>query len=491
MELPISFFLDHAWSPQSLTLERLRDYPRAWAVRCFGEPHAEEIGALLTRYTQLNARRKPELLGPDTYSLTHHREAERVVADYNALAARALKLRDRLPAAQRDAYFQLVLFPILACANLTELQVTVGRNSLYAAQGRAGTGRLAKRVTELFEHDAELTRQYHEVLAGGRWNGMMCQSHIGYTTWRDPPSNLMPEVHAIDVPARSALGVAIEGSSLAWPGGAAEDPLLPELTPFGEPSLYIEVFNRGAAAYRFEAVSSQPWLRVEPSGGKVREELRLTVSADWRSVPPGEHRVPIQIQGAGGTVTVIARVVNPASAPEARGYVESGGYVAIEAAHHSEAVAKGDVSWVEIPSLSRTLSGVTALPVTAPPQMPTADSPHLVYEVYLFSTGEARIQVTLAPTLNFASGEGLRYGVSFDDERPQIVNIHAGDSEEAWSRWVSSNANVQTTRHVVASPGRHTVKLWRVDPGLVFQRVVVAMRELPPSYLGPPESRRV
>jgi hypothetical protein len=318
---------------------------------------------------------------------------------------------------------------------------------------------------------------------------MMSQSHIGYTSWRDPPANIMPEVRTLETPVAAALGVAIEGSAQAWPGEAREA-VLPELTPFGEPSRYIEVFNRGTTAYRFEAVPSETWLRVSPASGEVGEDLRLEVSADWRAVPPGEHRVPIRIQGAGGTVTVSARVVNPPASHEVRGYVESGGCVAIEAAHHSRAIATQGVSWVEIPSLSRTLSGVTALPQSAPPQTPAADSPHLAYELYLFSAGEARIEVTLAPTLSFTGG-GLRYGVSLDEEPPQIVNIHGRESEALWGEWVSNNANVQSTRHRVASPGRHTVRLWRVDPGVVFQRLVVALADLPPSYLGPPESRRV
>jgi hypothetical protein len=34
------------------------------------------------------------------------------------------------------------------------------------------------------------------------------------------------------------------------------------------------------------------------------------------------------------------------------------------------------------------------------------------------------------------------------------------------------------------------VKLWLVDPNVVFQRLVVTRGPLPASYLGPPESPR-
>ena len=48
-------------------------------------------------YTKFNARRKPELLSPETYSLVDYREAETVVADYNALAEKAQHIYDALP----------------------------------------------------------------------------------------------------------------------------------------------------------------------------------------------------------------------------------------------------------------------------------------------------------------------------------------------------------------------------------------------------------
>jgi hypothetical protein len=489
MEFPTSFFLDLAWNPGAYPLERLRDYPREWAARQFGEEHAAEIGALLRRYTQLNARRKPELLGPDTYSLVNFREAERVVSEYNALAATALQLRDRLPGEYHDAYFQLVLFPIQACANLNDLHVTTGRNHLYAAQGRAATSAMAKRVQALFARDAQLTRQYQEQMAGGKWDHMMSQSHIGYTGWHDPAENIMPEVRIIEVPQAATLGVAIEGSTGAWPGDPSE-PVLPELTPFTTPSRYIDVFNRGLTPYLFEAIASRPWIHVSPSHGEVKEETRLEVSAEWPSVPSGEHLVPIVIQGAGSTISVTARIVKPPLAAEARGYIEANGHVAIEAAHYSRAVDGRDMSWSEIPALGRTLSGVAAFSTSAAQHTPGGESPHLQYDVYLFSTGEVSIHVILSPTLDF-NGEGLRYAISIDDERPQIVNIHSGTSDKLWSTWASNNANVQSTRHRVGSTGAHTVKLWLVDLGLVFQRVVLELREIPPSYLGPLESTRI
>jgi hypothetical protein len=433
--------------------------------------------------------------------------------------------------------------------------VAAARNRLYAQQGRAMANRQAERVRELFARDAEITRMYHE-LNGGKWRHMMSQTHIGYTSWQQPPENVMPETRTIEVPAAGLMGVAVEGDERAWPAARGEA-ALPQLSPFTAPSRFIEVFNRGRAPFRFTASSRRPWVRVSQASGEVRDEVRLEVSVDWSKAPPGAHRAPIVLRRVGDreTVTVIANVFNPTVTNVERGFVEANGYAAMEAEHYSRAVAgsleqtvissypmkggegiqvglvgqtdgihsvarkmegqlRGDgdyrleiekstisdpIVWRTIPNLGRTLSGVQALPVTAPARTPVGSSARLEYDVHLFQAGEIEIQVTLAPTMNF-TGRGLRYAVSIDDEEPQVVNVHvgadgrvmrSGESDTTWETWVASNANVQKTRHHVARPGAHIVKVWLVDPGLVFERVTVVRGALPPSYLGPPESARV
>ena len=130
MELPISFFLDYAWNPDALPADRRsRPIPSAGLAQQFGPKYAADIADILAKYAKYNARRKPELLDANTYSLPTGEWAT-VVADYeyNALATRAEAINQKLPPAARDAYFELVLHPVLACANLNELYYTVAQN---------------------------------------------------------------------------------------------------------------------------------------------------------------------------------------------------------------------------------------------------------------------------------------------------------------------------------------------------------------------------
>jgi hypothetical protein len=164
--------------------------------------------------------------------------------------------------------------------------------------------------------------------------------------------------------------------------------------------------------------------------------------------------------------------------------------VAIEAEHHAEAVGGDGTGWMTITHLGRTLSGVAATSDTfAPVEHPGGSSPHLDYAVTLAAPGALDVLVYASPGLDVQGGNRQRYAVSIDGGAPQIVNLLAGENEARWARAVADNIRIGRSRIEIASGGSHVVRLWLVDPGLVFQRLVLTRKPLPATYLGPPETQ--
>ena len=496
MEFPLSFFIDYAWNPERWSAERLPEYTKLWVQEQFGPEHAAEIADIINKYTKYNGRRKPEMLSADTYNLSNYREAETVVDDYNKIADKAEEIYNNIPAEYKDAYYQLVLYPTKACANLNELYLALGKNLLYAKQGRAETNDMAEKVKELFEKDAELSNYYNKDMAGGKWNHMMDTTHIGYRSWNPPRRNAMPRVQEIDIPEAADMGVAIEGSDKWWPAEEG-DAILPEFDPYNRQNYYIEVFNRGQTPFDYQVQPAESWLIVTPDKGKIEKQQRLWVSVDWQKVPAGTNHAAITISGPDGkSVSIQAVVKNPESPKPDKldGFVESNGFVSMEAEHYTKAIDAGPIEWLVIPDIGRTLSGVTPVPVTADRQSPKPDGPHLEYDMYLFSSGEVKVNVYICPTQNFLNTDGLHYAVSFDDQEPQMVNIHENETvpdwkyPPYWNQAVSENIKVLATEHHIDKPGEHVLKFWMVDPGIVLQKIVVDTGGLKPSYFGPPES---
>jgi GH35 family endo-1,4-beta-xylanase len=495
MELPISFFLDQAWNPDAMTSDRLYTYARDWASEQFGSAHAADIGELLTRYTQYNARRKPELLAHDTYSLVEQREAERVLAEWDALVARTQRVGTELPTGMRDAWYQLVEYPVLASANLNALHVAVARNRLHAAQERKSANHWADEAVRQFERDAELARVYEQDIAGGKWVHMMSQPRIGYTHWQQPDRNVLPALARVDVRERETMGVQIEGDPRAWPA-PAQAPRLRRLDPNASPAREIVVFNRGATPLGFVATPSEPWLRVTPASGEVENEQALRIEIDWDTLPPGEHSARLHLRGNERTeVHLTVPVLVPPKGEDIVGFIERDGEIAIEAEHYANAIAPEGSAWKVIPNLGRTLSAVVPWPVTGAARVPGGDGARLEYPIHLHAAGDVDVRVVLSPSLDVQGRGGLRYAVSIDDEAPQVVTLaldptpgHAAFG--AWERAVSDSVHVGVSRHAIAKAGAHTLKLWRVDTGLVFQRIELSRHAGQRTHLGPVESPR-
>ena len=494
-EFPLEYFMSLAWNTDRWTNDNLEEFTRSWAEREFGAEHAGDIADILTKYTKYNGRRKPEQLAPDTYSLVNYHEAETVVADFKAIAARAAVIYKKLPKARRDAFYQLVLFPTQASALVNELYLAAGKNALYAQQGRASANDYAVETRRLFQADTNLMAYFNNTFSGGKWNHFMDQTHLGYTGWNEPPRNSLRAIPLVEtaVPKAASLGVAVEGSTLAWPGAATEA-VLPAFDVFSRQEHYLDVFNRGKTPCHFTASASEPWLVLSQTSGEA--DVRLEVGVDWSRAPEGTAHGTVKLSGAGSVVVVKVTAFNPPGAARETltGFVESEGYIAIEPEHFTRNTAAGPGRWIKIQDYGRTLSGMrAALPPDAPSATPGKAAACLEYQLQLFSTGTVQVVTVTSPTLNFAPGRDLRVAVGLDDETPQIITLvpagyQAQNGNRDWEKMVGDNARSVRSKHTVDRPGAHTLKYWLVDPGVVLQKIIVDAGGVRPSYLGPPES---
>jgi hypothetical protein len=398
MEFPISFFLDYAWNPDKWNEDNLKDYYTQWATQQFGPNNAKEIGEIICKYSQYNARRKPELLDQNTYSRDDYDEAKTVARSYNDLEAKAEKINEELPAEYKDAYFELVLHPVKACANLQALYTNVGYNKYAAAHKQPNANMLADRAKQFYITDSLISLQYNNI-ANGKWNHMMDQTHIGYTYWQQPPRQKMPDIKYVPADSILELEAMIDIADIT-----AED--------------------------------------IIPKNSK-------------------------------GNI-----------------FYEMNDYASVEAVHYTKAFDASNIKWKIIPDIGRDGDGITTFPVTAKEQIINANSPHLEYEIYTYDSGDVKLNAYFSPTLNFHNDStGLRYGISIDNEAPQIISINKDDNNNRiWEQWVANNIIIKTTNHQLAKPGKHIIKYWMISPAAVLQKIVVDLGGVKPSYLGPPET---
>lgn len=376
MEYPITLFLDMAWNPRSYNADNLLEHTERFCAAQFGQEQAEEAARILNLYCKYSGRVTPEMLDRNTYNLETG-EWKQVSDEFLKLEAEALRQYISLKPAYKDAYKQLILFPVQAMANLYEMYYAQAMNHKLYKENNPQANEWAERVERAFKRDAELCRDYNELMSGGKWKGIMTQKHIGYTSWNDDfPADVQPEV-----------------------------------------------------------------FRVADAG-------RLT-----------------------------------------GGYTFTGenGVVSIEAEHFHRAVDAADAAWKVIPHMGRTLSGVALMPYTA-----AVDNASLSYRMQLPAEQEwVDVHVVVKSTLAFSNVQGHRYSVAFEGGAEEVVNFNGDLNEEPANIYTKFYPTV--ARRVVekkirmrlpeTDSGLHMLVLKPLEPGIVFEKIVVDYGGYKESYL--------
>lgn len=179
-EMPIDFIMHYAWNPDDYPADKIDQYMVDWARSIFGGEYAREIADIVTEYSNMNLERKPEVQRVGIYSVETG-EAQRMFNRWDELEKRTLSLSKKMPAEMQDAFYQLVEYPAVASAGVAKIY-------LAATLGDSIT------MQTLFERDKQMTDKYNKVIAGGKWDGMMLDKHIGYRMWSMPKENTLPQV---------------------------------------------------------------------------------------------------------------------------------------------------------------------------------------------------------------------------------------------------------------------------------------------------------
>lgn len=380
MEYPLTLFLDMAWNPAKFNAPEITNHIRNFCAQQFGNKQAEEAARILNLQCKYAGRVTPEMLDCNTYNLTTG-EWKQVADDYARLEAEALRQYISLDSAQKDAYKQLVLFPVQAMSNLYEMYYAQAMNHKLYAENNPQANEWADRVEKCFLRDASLCNDYNKEMSGGKWNGMMTQKHIGYTSWNDNfPADILPKCHRIN--------------------------------------------DTSVGNYVFTA---------------------------------------------------------------------SDNIVSMEAEHFFDKTDGKDAVWTVIPHMGRTLSGIALMPYDK-----TTDGATLKYKMRMeVPSDSVDVRVIVKSTLAFRNPEGHKFTVCFDGADQTEINFNGNlneNPENVYSVFYPTVARrvienkVRLKVPAKSADGTYTLIIRPLDPGTVFEKIIVDCGGYKDTYLYMDES---
>src|SRR5690606_18381573 len=275
----------------------------------FGGQYHNEIALILKKYTTYNSRTDLSLKSKTPYSLTNYKEADNVVNEYNNLAQEAVALYNKIDPKYKNAFYQIVVFPVVASANINELMVTIEKNKLYKKQGRAVTNDLARNILELSVKDIKIREDYNRVLSSSNLSFYIKKAFL---TKKDEQINNyeINKPERLALPYEGLMGIAVEGTENAFTkdGDVAS---LPEFDPFNKQIYAVEIFNTGEKALTFKTKASTDWLKIDTESGPIDKQTKILVSVDWNKAPKGIHEGKISIKSEENEITVFAKINYP------------------------------------------------------------------------------------------------------------------------------------------------------------------------------------
>ncbi|KAI7552416.1 glycoside hydrolase family 115 protein [Hortaea werneckii] len=530
MELPFGFIMDYAFDPVSISFESIPQYLQLFATREFGLRYAEEIAAVLMEHSRLIGRRKFESITPTTYSYLNYHEADRVISEWEKLAAETERIASSLPAEYQASFFHLVGYPVGSGANYHKVVLGQGRNRQYAIERRNTANVLAQSVLKDFEIDFDYEEEYDNI-ADGKWKGLLAQPRFDSGTsdsWKQSSRDVLMNLSYVQLRQNmdyefGPLGIYAEGSESAMlqglicasidesaptRGGLA--PVLPTLDRYGPQTRTVEMFHRGdyRTPINWTITNDYDWLKIEPMAGQVshaQSQQTVAVSVDWDNAPADVNdtmNVTIRWDAQPYFDILQVPVRNSQAPANFHGFPQAADGISIEGPHfqRQQTVSDGSVAFETIPYLgTRSTSGAIALRPYAVAREPSFDprSTYVEYDIFLFDTSPGlNATVYITPGLDTDPNLPMKYSLSLDGAEANFTRLLeepevAGDLPDGWEDEVANAVWTRTVSLGPVEPGKHTLR-WSVNsPEVYLEKLVLAVdAEVRESYLGPPESRR-
>ena len=536
-EFMSQFFLDMAFDATAFERpESVKNYLQNWMNTNFGLDYGDRIAEIMWRYYKLGFSRNPEFMTsatvwPET-SVQQSKfnivdfgdENARRVDAYKELKLETAKLMEELPEDRKAAFYQLVQYTVDVGAAMNFQQLHIERSITYGLQHRASANVYSDQSKLAYKTILESNDRYNS-LENGRWKGLVgMQGNL--PAYQAP---YLPDWHPVKEEPR--FGVQVEGGGNFNSKGYFF-PTLPSFhRELGDHSYYLDIFNQLstdaewkvttslfnpvlATANRLpteterKAAAKAPWIKIDRTDGSFSAkdnifEHRLRVSVDWSKAPKeGEGIISIQCSAGSQPIDVHVRIV-PEVTNKDVSFIESQGVVSMYATHAD--VKHGE--WRILDGFGHTggvlQSKLDMVPVKSADTATLSQAPYAEYHFGTTSLDRdyhfpnylhdytATIRAIGLPVFPITNNGKLRIALSLDGSLPQVLDMATEYHADTWRQNVMTNTAIVELPCGSLQPGRHTLGVYVLDPGVTLDRFEVVFTGASPAYGPIPETRIV
>ncbi|TDE17769.1 hypothetical protein E0F88_04370 [Dyadobacter psychrotolerans] len=504
-EYATQLFMDMAYDikpfeKSSFSLTHLQN----WLLAIFGSKQAVSIAPLLWKYYDLAFERKPEYMGwsqtePTTainFTAYNHffynDQAQLRIDAYDALVSKVEAIRRDVEAKDKDAFYELIEYPVRGAALINKKFLYRDKAYLYAKQGRLSASSYAALSDEVYEKIGGETKYYNTKLANGKWQGMMDMFPRKLPVFDLPVFDLSK---TNSLPAFRALPEGYKQTDSSGPSPDRQFKL-PEFNKWNKQKYFIDVFLTQNQKKNFTITCLETWIKTSSRQGELtpdglNSQKRIWVEIDWTKVPAQKSlqgKVTVKAGDDQYDFAVSANNTDLKELKSFKGSVEADGYLSINAVDYTAVKNTKSRQWSVVDGLGANGKALEAFPLVekaADGELDTLkvkSNPSVEYEFYSFSQTPAIITITSLPTYPLNKNFEVRYAVSVDDGPVRILNFRTFGRSDEWKKNVLSNSAQRILNEPILKPGKHTLRIYMIDPGVILNHIYIDLGIAQPFY---------
>ncbi len=495
-ELGIQQFLDMAWDFDRFSFENVNNHPTDFLTGIFGEKYRKDIAYVLDRYYHLSFLRKPEYMTWDwkwnslsakeqikdtEFSFLHYNEAEQRMQEYKEMTTVVERILQELPPELKPAFFELLYYPVKASGLYNQEMLLAQKNRWYATQQRAATNKLADLAIACHDSLEAITAQFNQLL-GGKWNGIITAP--GFL-----PVKQYPPVSRIKLTDKANVEVYVE----ACDSEDKDNFALPIFYKNSNRTHFFEIYNQGKLSFSWHATTDKDWIRLSATQGQTDRQARISVSIDWNKLATSStdnlFEGKISLQSSDGTTrTIGVKAIDNTSYPHHM-YLAENGAISINPVRYQRKVENGGIVFQAINGLGYCNSSLQL----GNARLDNGEKSYVEYDFYIDHTAfpandSLTVYLYMLPLFPKDKAHGASFGIRMDQLETVVIDNTPMEYSHEWAHNVLRNSTLNAVTFPLGKPGKHTLRLYCTDPGMIVQKIVVDCGGLRPSYTGPQDT---
>ncbi len=460
------FYLDMAWNINAVKSDQISQHLENWMGKNFGVEHASGLKDIMDEYYRLAFIRRPEFMGwSQTEPITKTKSTELNFSEFGDEINTRLKQYDRIekqadsvskyiPAALKNAYFELVNYPVAGAAEMNKKWLNSQYANIFSAFQLLEANTAREKSLQAWTKIQQMTSYYNDSIENGKWKYMM--------------SAQPRELPVFDKPIFAEFATTTQPGTIFWPEGSNK-PMVKGDTAH----LVLDNCTKGIYCFNgnsFTITGKPDWLAVE----QISAKGSVTLPADKLSLSVIANKLPGN--SADGLLTLKTN--------------ENNYYIAVKAVFNSTLSAKNNCiqlnasaftqnrstdfcHWQSIEGLGYSRSAMLLQPFEAKLHKDISENPALEYEFTISQADSAYIRLYLLPTHPADSRNDLRIAVSVDNSAPQLFNIKTEGRSSAWKENVLRNQTIVKIPWKFSKAGKHVVRIIAVDPDVILDQLLI------------------